>query len=324
MLDEPPLLDARQLRDSAGQNPHDLIDAFVRSSPALLAQMEQAIRERDRDKLYRAGHTLISAANCVGATAVAEQCKLVLEERVAGRWPPLQERLQSLYAKTCDALASLPADEVTSERETPPAPERRHTVLLLEDNGVTRAAVHTALDPYFRVIDAETDEMAHALCETETPAAALVDLNLSFAGRGNSGLDVIRQIKDWLPVIVLTVDDSVSTIRAANRAGAWSYLIKQPTPRQLFATLDAAIGRFRETRAARAAPNRLDLATGWFMATYQLAYPEARRLIQSVAATQRRRIADVLDDALNWHAMDTSIRQIGKRLFGPSDRPPTT
>lgn len=323
MLEEPLLVDVEFLRAVAGQNPHDLIDAFRRSSPALLAQMEQACRQRDHHMLYRAGHTFISAANCVGGKALAEHCKKLIEERAAEHWPPLVERLQGLYAQTLDALARLPSEGIVFEDDGSPETERPHTVLLLEDNKLTRSVVHLALDRHYRVVETESSDDALAICEADQPAVALVDLNLGFSERGDrSGLAVIQRIKDRLPVVVLTVDDSLPTIRTAIRAGAWHYLIKQPSPRQLIAACEASIVRFQERHAAKGASDNLELATGWFMATYHLPYREARVLIKSVATAQRRRVADVVKSVLEWHAMDSSVRQTADRIFRPSDGPP--
>lgn len=306
-----------------GNDLRELIDAFLHSSPPLLVRLNQAVQQRNAASLQRSCHALLGAANSVGAKAVADICHAFLQERAPAKWPALMETLKTVYLQTGDALNQLPAEwtarnePVEDSFDTPPV------VLLLEDNEAARKAVHVALDRRYRILDAENSTMALALCEEERPAAALIDLNLGFIDEGDhSGLALIQRLKDRLPVIVLTVDESPSTIRTAIRNGAWSYLIKQPSPQQLQATLDAAIARYGEVRLPSENPNSMDVVIGLVMATYHLAYPEARHLIKVTATVQRRRIADIVDDFLTAHAMDTSVRQTAKQLFKPTEGPP--
>jgi len=307
----------------AGNDLRELIDAFLHSSPPLLDRLGRAVQQRDAASLQRSCHALLGAANSVGAKAVAQICQALLQERAPAKWPALLETLKTVYLQTGDALDRLPAEWPARDEPVEDSADAPPVVLLLEDNEAARTAVHVALDRRYRILDAESGEMALALCEEERPAAALIDLNLGFTDGGDSsGLALIRRLKDRLPVIALTVDETLSTIRAAIRAGAWSYLIKQPSPRQLQATLDAAIARHGEARLPSENPSSLDVATGLVMATYHLAYPEARHLIKATATAQRRRIADIVDDFLTAHAMNTSVRQIANQLFKPTEGPP--
>lgn len=309
----------------AGNDLRELIDAFLRSSPPLLDRLNRAVQRRDALSLQRSCHALLGAAKSVGAKAVAETCQALLRERAPAKWPALVETLQAVFLRTGDALGQLPAEWMARDEPAEDSADPPPAVLLLEDNEAARAAVRVALGRHYRVLDAENGKAALALCEEERPAAALVDLNLGFAGEGegdSSGLAMIGRLKDRLPVLVLTVDESPSTIRAAIRAGAWGYLIKQPSPQQLRATLDAAIARHGEARPPPETPNSMDVATGLVMAIHHLAYPEARDLIKATATAQRRRIADIVDDFLAAHAMDASVRQIAKQLFKPTEGPP--
>jgi len=105
------------------------------------------------------------------------------------------------------------------------------------------------------LVEADSGRAALAACASEAPPdLLLVDINLgSSSGHQDdlSGLDVVRQLKGAIPFVVLTVDRSRETRRAAIKAGAWAYLVKPPEPDTLHAALETALARSRDARARK-------------------------------------------------------------------------
>ena len=84
---------------------------------------------------------------------------------------------------------------------------------------------------------------AMAVCKSDTPDLAIVDLSL---GDG-SGLDLIRQmhvIRPLMPILVMSMHDETLYAERALRAGAQGYLMKQAAPKNI-------VGAIRSIRAGQ-------------------------------------------------------------------------
>jgi DNA-binding NarL/FixJ family response regulator len=108
--------------------------------------------------------------------------------------------------------------------------EKRPTVVLVEDEPVTRAAIGRLLDAAgFEVGgEAEDAEGAIAAAVRERPQICLVDINIP-----GGGIPVVREVSRRLPetaIVVLTASESRDDLIDAIRAGAAGYLVKSMDP----------------------------------------------------------------------------------------------
>lgn len=319
------LLDWEQLNRS-GPAPNairELIEAFLVTTEPILRELEQALQQHDEPAFHQLRHALAGAAKSVGATAIAATCQDLAQQR------GLEPRLASVaklrrdfpptHAALVDFLARLPAATAAVTR----VGTATKTLLVVEDNPTALAALRIDLSNRYQLLVAENGAAALALCAGETlPDVAIVDLNLGFSDRnGPSGLDVIHRLKDRVPVLVLTVDSSQEAVEAIVRAGAWVYLLKPADAQVLHANLELMLARAGELNTL-SHYNKIDLATGLIMATHQLDQPEARRLIMTLAATQRRRASDLAEDLILAQGFHNTLARWAQRLSAPTDSPP--
>lgn len=124
-----------------------------------------------------------------------------------------------------------------------------YRVFVVEDHPVMLEAYAQVFDfdPDFEMcgtagsVDDALDQLEEATCD-------LVVTDLSLPGR--DGIDLVRELHDRrpeLPVLVVTGHDEEAFARAAHRAGAAGFLIKQtlvdtliPTIRRVFAERDGS------------------------------------------------------------------------------------
>lgn len=300
----------------------ELIEAFLDTTEPILDELERANRRQNETEFRQLLHALIGAATSAGARALAEGCEALAQRREPEQRAATLRDLAACFRQTRTVLMAF-ADALPAET-APAAPPgaARKTLLLVEDNATARELLRAMLGDEFRLLDAEDGETALALCEGETPPdAAIVDLNLGFSERSApSGLDVLERFDGRIPAVVLTVDRSRDSMRAAIRAGAWAYLIKPPDPDSLYATLMAAIARSRGARTSNP-DGALDLATGVIMANHRLDEPEARRLLAARAASRRRKVADFAEDVLAAQSFDNALAREARRLSEPTGAP---
>ena len=309
-------LDYLQTYPFTRQTLTELIEAFCQSTPPLIERLEQEFSQQHFKKVSQLCHTLIGAGTTVGAKSLMALGQHLAEERDPSGWFARLAHLKSVYAETQEALQELLLQWQDLPDETLSEPKPQEKIVLVEDNDVSRKAVELALAKAYQLLVTDNPEEALTLCEKTRPAAAIIDLNLGFSGDvTHSGLCLIPLLKDYLPVIVLTVDTSEASLMAATQAGAWLYLVKQPTPFQLRAHVASTIAAYRTHPHAPESPNALDLATGWFMATYHVSFSDARALIKTLASTQRRRIQEIVAQTLDFHVADTNTRELARRLF---------
>lgn len=288
----------------------ELIEAFVTATPSLLDEMDQALRQQDKAMLNHLCHALSGASASVGAKMMAKTCQELANSQEWARQAALIDTLKDQFQKTHEALQTFLAT-LLPQTPIPTNGPRLKTVLIVEDNSIVRSALEVELSDCYRLLAAENSEMAFVFCESETIAAAIVDLNLGLSAEGvqYSGLDIIRYLKDKVPILVLTVDDRPETAEAALRAGAWMFLSKSTPLGLIRINLDILLARFEETNT-RTFNNSLDIAIGIVMAQHYLSYDLAQRRIKQMASTQRRRIADIVEEILNAHVLHVGLRQI--------------
>ena len=116
----------------------------------------------------------------------------------------------------------------------------KHTILVVDDNRtVTRALSALLRDAGYESIPCHTGAEAIAATESAAPAGAVVDIHLPDI----NGLILSQKLRDRLgpnaPIIVVSGDTSMETIRSLPHVGATYFFPKPVSSRQL-------IGRLKE------------------------------------------------------------------------------
>jgi two-component system response regulator NreC len=140
----------------------------------------------------------------------------------------------------------VPADGGT--RSGPPSPERGDqpstpiTIVLADDHKVVRSGLKMLLesDGRFEVL-AESGEVADTVVVVRRcrPRVLVLDLNMG----GESSLDAIPQLRSDAPetqIVVLTMQDNPGFARAAFRAGAVGYVLKDAADGELMSAVELA------------------------------------------------------------------------------------
>lgn len=317
------LLDLEHLKRFS-QNPkglRELIDAFLDTTEPILNELERVSRQQNAMEFHQILHALNGAANSAGARAMADQCKVLAQQREPERRVAILHDLADCFQRTREMLKAILVPLSTETRDAGPLDVARKTLLLVEDNASARALLHAILADEYELIDAETGETALRFCEgAVVPDAAIVDLNLRRSRC--SGLDVLQQLDSRIPAIVLTVDRSRDSMRAAIRAGAWAYLNKPPDPDLLVTAVEAVIARARGITDP-SAPGTFDLATGLVMAAHSLDPIEAQQLITAEAMAQRRKPADLAEEIVAIQRLHNRMARAARCRVELSNEPPS-
>ena len=111
----------------------------------------------------------------------------------------------------------------------PPMPERRKTVLIVDDDEGMRETLFAVLRRDFRVLKAATGEAALQIMEKEDIDLMMLDVRLP----GISGFEVLKIVKEnysYIEVIVISALKELDTAVEAMRSGAYHYLTKDFEP----------------------------------------------------------------------------------------------
>ncbi|MCO6436279.1 MAG: response regulator [Phycisphaerae bacterium] len=119
-------------------------------------------------------------------------------------------------------------------------------LLLIDDDRVFRERMALALrDRGLEVREASDGSSGLGIAQSWRPARVVVDLRMP----GDSGLEVVRQLRAFGPdmvVVVLTGYGSIATAKEALRLGAHDYLTKPVDADQLLAALNSVDGEEAE------------------------------------------------------------------------------
>jgi two-component system KDP operon response regulator KdpE len=136
-------------------------------------------------------------------------------------------------------------------------------VLLVEDDRTLRRALHASFRTWdFDVAEAGTGEEALSLLSSSAPDLVVLDLTLP----GIDGLETLRHLRTFsdVPVVVLTVRDSLRDKVTALESGADDYMLKPFEPEELLARSRAHLRRAlpgeERTAVVRAGDLEVDLA----------------------------------------------------------------
>jgi phosphoribosyl 1,2-cyclic phosphodiesterase/CheY-like chemotaxis protein len=113
------------------------------------------------------------------------------------------------------------------QQAVPPKPQRRLSVLIVDDDPNIHLLVEAALAKDYDVLTAEDGEEGLQKLENCHPDMVVLDLNMPNLG----GIAVLKKLRadpslSNLPVLVLTVSGNESSTRAAFEAGATDFLTK--------------------------------------------------------------------------------------------------
>ncbi|HUO72973.1 MAG TPA: response regulator transcription factor [Solirubrobacteraceae bacterium] len=116
------------------------------------------------------------------------------------------------------------------------------TIVLADDHAIVRSALRTVLEEEggFTVV-AEAGDIGAAVRKVSAykPAVLVLDLNMP----GGSSLDAIPRLRQMSPrtaIVVVTIDDSLPSARAALRAGAHGFVLKEAADTELVDAVQAA------------------------------------------------------------------------------------
>jgi two-component system response regulator NreC len=119
---------------------------------------------------------------------------------------------------------------------------RQISIVLADDHSVVREGLRVLLEaePSFEVVaEAGTVDAAKRYVLGHKPTVLVLDLNMP----GGSSLDAIPQVAEVSPgtsVVVLTMQEDPAFARAALRAGARGYVLKQAAGTELVQAIHAA------------------------------------------------------------------------------------
>ena len=85
----------------------ELVDAYLDSTPGLLAVMRQAVSDGDAAGLQRAAHTLKTGSASMGALALAALCKQLEDMGRSGSLDGAEARIDAAAAAYDDVAAAL-------------------------------------------------------------------------------------------------------------------------------------------------------------------------------------------------------------------------
>jgi len=130
-----------------------------------------------------------------------------------------------------------------------------HRILIVDDDANVRASLSEALVEHGAVVEVADDGLtALALLERFDPEFALCDVRMSDID-GLSFLEMVRQRRPDVDVVLMTAFDDMETVASAMRGGAVDFLVKPIGLKQLLAVTDRVFeDRQMRRRAARQSP----------------------------------------------------------------------
>lgn len=166
-------------------------------------------------------------------------------------------------------------------------------LLLVEDDDIDREIVHRLLNEHYRVLDVRTGNEALSQIAAARPDAVLLDYHLPDV----EGVDLLPTlVQNYIPVILLTGEDSPHLIVDAMQRGAQDYLVK----RQLeSAELMRAIEHAMEKVALKQDLAEKQAKLAEQRAALERSHKQVRALASALTLAEqreRRRIAQILHD----------------------------
>ena len=186
-----------------------------------------------------------------------------------------------------------------------PQPAPAH-LLLVDDDRLILATLSSGLqDMGYQVSTAESVDDAEALLTS----GLRPDLAVRMLGR--DGLQLAERLRDLdhIPFLMLSAFSDAQNVERASGFGALGYLVKPMDVVQIQPTIEAALLRAREIEHLRQSRAQLqealdgdrsiNVATGITMMQYRLPRAAAFELLRTAARSQRRKLADLAQEAID-------------------------
>ena len=180
-------------------------------------------------------------------------------------------------------------------------------VLVVDDDIVISSLVVNVLrsEGYSASSAQDADE---AICSISAapPDLAMIDIRMP----GMSGLELGAILRDrfGVPFVVLSAADDEATVKRATELGALAYLVKPIEANQYAPTVEAALARARDLRAASTMASTLEKAlaenraigvtVGLLMERMRVDRITAFEYLRDDARSRRRRINEVAEEQL--------------------------
>ena len=143
----------------------------------------------------------------------------------------------------------------------PPTHDSPVRVQIVEDESIVAHDLRQNLESMGYAVTgiAASEQQAFDLAERVRPDLVLMDINLGRGGDGTRAAGLITQ-RLQLPVIYLTAYAGEDILQKAIQAAPYGYVLKPFEPRELNATIRAALSRVEEEKKTRKAEKRFRLA----------------------------------------------------------------
>jgi len=230
VIDLPTLTE--RYKDIAGQ----LIKLFLDDVPQKIEKLRESITSSAESDVLAVAHSIKGASATICANQITDICISLEEAARDENWSRITELVSRLEQTVQSAKEETRAqDEDTASSasgETPPEPI---SVLIAEDQQVTRVGLRAALSRHADIkIVEETDNGKAAIEATlhRKPKVVLMDIGLPLV----DGIDAAREIKKVQPetaILMLTSRDHDSDVFAALFAGADGYCLKESSAEQI-------------------------------------------------------------------------------------------
>ena len=168
-------------------------------------------------------------------------------------------------------------------------------ILVADDDRVVLLTLSEGLwEAGFEVIEARDGLQALALCQSQAPELALLDIRMP----GLDGLELERCLRDEtkVPFIFFSAYGDDAFVKRAVEIGALGYLIKPLVVTAIVPAIRTALARSRDISGLRSAleSNRtIATAVGMLMRTEGLDQLAAFERLRQRARTQRRKLEDL-------------------------------
>ncbi len=190
------------------------------------------------------------------------------------------------------------------ERTTqPPLEKGTKTVLIADDNAISRKCLKSHLESFGYRIVAEVADGEKAVEEAKKHRPSLILLDIKMPRMG--GIEAARIITNLspVPIILITGHASEELAEEAAEAGVFAYLVKPVTRKHLLPAIKLAFTRFEEfkrleeevadLREALEARKLIEKAKGILMKRCKIDEEAAYRLLQTHSQKENRKMHEI-------------------------------
>lgn len=182
------------------------------------------------------------------------------------------------------------------------------SIMIVDDNEERATALRGVLESHGYTVAAcvSASDYLPDRVKTVNPDVILMDIDAP----GRDTLESISLVQRDLPrpIVMLTQDEDVATIRAAIHAGVSAYVVDGLKSPRVTPLIEMAIAHFKQyqslkgelekTKSTLQERKLIDRAKGLLMAQRRITEPEAYAMLRSLAMNRKRRIGDVAADVI--------------------------